>query len=83
MDSEEVENEMVFLAITPREFRKWDFAAVGLQLLARVTGAVSDSFVDVAGILLRQSEYEQSRIDFHEEAAFDLEQLIAEVEGRD
>jgi len=80
---DELENDVVMLTITPRQFRKWDFAAVGLQMMARVTGAVSDAFVDVAGILLRQSEYEQSRHNFHEDAAYEMEQLISEVEGLD
>jgi hypothetical protein len=75
--------DMVMLTITPRQFRKWDFAAIGFQTAARLVGAVSDGLVDVAGVLLRQSEYEQERHNFHEEAAYDMEQLIAEVEGKD
>jgi hypothetical protein len=75
--------DMVMLPITPRQFRKWDFAAIGLQTAARLAGAISDGLVDLSGVLLRQSEYEESRHNFHEEAAYDMEQLIAEVEGKD
>lgn len=83
MDDDEFDDDVVLLTITPRQFRKWDFAAIGLQTVARVVGAISDGFVDVAGVLLRQSEYEQQRHNFHEDAAAELETIIAEVEGKD
>lgn len=73
--------DVVMLTITPRKFRKWDFAAVGLQTVARAVGVVADGLTDVAGILLRQSEYEQMMHNVHEDMAQEMEQLITEVEG--
>lgn len=73
--------DVVMLTITPRKLRKWDLAAVALQVVARAAGAVSDGITDVAGILLRQSEYEQMMHNVHEDMAQEMEQLITEVEG--
>jgi hypothetical protein len=78
---DEVEDEEVMLTITPRKFRKWDLMAISLQSIGHIMSVVSDGFIDSAGLLLRHSEYEQMRHNFHEDAASEMETLIAEVEG--
>lgn len=75
------DEDSVFITITPRKFRKWDLLAVGLQTVSRTFSAVADGFTDVAGVLLRHSEYEQMQNTFHQEAAYELETLINEVEN--
>lgn len=78
--SEDTDDEVMFV-ITPRNLRKWDLMAVGLQTVSAVMSSVSDGIRDVAGLMLRQSEYEKMRHEFHEDAAYELETLIKEVES--
>lgn len=80
-DYDELHDGMIMAAITPRKYRKWDAFAVAIQTVGLMVGAVSDAFTDTASMLLRHSEYVQMREEFHEEAAVELETLIADVEG--
>jgi hypothetical protein len=83
MADDGTEHELVMLAITPRKFRKWDVLAVGAQSIGLAAGVVADAFTDISCLILRHSEYEQMRHEFHEDAASELETLIADVEGMD
>lgn len=74
------EEDPVLEVITPRKLRKWELLAIGLQTFSAATVALADGLRDMAGVLLRQSEYEQMRHEFMEDAASELETLIAEVE---
>lgn len=80
-DYDELHDGMIMAAITPRKFRKWDIFAVSVQSVGLMFGVVADAFTDTAGMILRHSEYEQQRHEFHEDAAAELETLIADVEG--
>lgn len=77
----ETDEDAVFTVVTPRKMRKWDLIAVTIHTASATLGAVSDGLMDMAGVLLRQSEYEQMRHNFHEDAAYELETLISEVEN--
>ena len=75
------EDDTVYMIITPRKMRKWDFMAIGLQGLSAIHGVVSDVLRDSAGVLLRHSQFEQMQAAIHEDMAYEMETLVAEVEG--
>jgi hypothetical protein len=78
---DEVDDDTVYMIISPRKLRKWDVIAVGLQGISAVAGVVSDMFRDSAGLLLRHSEYEQMMTNIHQQAAFELETILEQVSG--
>lgn len=66
-----------------RRFRRADLAVLGLGLLFRLSNAVTSSLEEAHDLIASHANYEIDRDAFHEEAARELETLIAYTEEED
>jgi hypothetical protein len=60
-----------------RKFQKVDVIVLGLNLVHGVAQAVADTFLAAQGIFAGHANYMIEQTTFHEEAALEIETLIA------
>lgn len=79
---DEIEWEQEEDGIPYRRFMKADLAVLGLGLVAGIVGAVHETLSAAQTLAAYHANYINSRHDFHEEAALEIETLTSgEIDG--
>lgn len=77
-----MEDEFETSAYPPLRTRKIDLLFVGVSFVKDVASAVTEAIGDVQQLVAMHANWQVEREQFHEQAAVELESLLAEVEDK-
>lgn len=83
MDDDEYEFMVELPSPLARRFRKIDLLIVGLSMLSDMTQAVADNATLLHDIVAMHANFKIDQDLFHEEAAMEIEALIADAPEED